>query len=130
MKQACPLVQVQQATEKHLFQQRLQSINRQQQEKQTLVARNASEAEVMYKGGQYFYLGIVTNKIVTNRIVTNRIVTNRIVTNRIVTNIIVRNTKYFSHYFLSTDGRQRVEDEGRPTARGHEACHTVGPEGL
>ena len=47
-KHACPLVQVQQATEKHLFQQRLQSINRQQQEKQTLVARNASEAEVMY----------------------------------------------------------------------------------
>ena len=110
MKQACPLVQVQQATEKHLFQQRLQSINRQQQEKQTLVARNASEAEVMYKGGQYFYLGIVTNKIVTNRIVTN--------------------TKYFSHYFLSTDGRQGGEDEGRPPAGGHEACHTVGSEGL
>ena len=106
---------MQQATEKHLFQQRLQSINRQQQEKQTLVARNASEAEVRYKGGQYFYLGIVTNRIVTNRIVTN---------------IIVRNTKYFSHYFLSTAGRQRVEDERRPTARGHEACHTVGPEGL
>ena len=100
---------MQQATEKHLFQQRLQSINRQQQEK-TLVARNASEAEVKYKGGQYFDLGVVTN--------------------RIVTDIIVRNTKYFSHYFLSTAGRQRVEDERRPTARGHEACHTVGPEGL
>jgi len=43
------LTEVQQATEKHLFQQRLQSINRQQQEKQTLVARNASEAEVAAK---------------------------------------------------------------------------------
>jgi len=43
------LTEVQQATEKHLFQQRLQSINRQQQEKQTLVARNASEAEMAAK---------------------------------------------------------------------------------
>merc|ERR1712037_758174 len=43
------LTEVQQATEKHLFQQRLQSINRQQQEKQNLVARNASEAEVATK---------------------------------------------------------------------------------
>jgi len=43
------LTEVQQATEKHLFQQRLQSINRQQQEKQTLVARNASEAELAAK---------------------------------------------------------------------------------
>ena len=40
---------MQQATEKHLFQQRLQSMNRQQQEKQALVARNASEAEVAAK---------------------------------------------------------------------------------
>ena len=50
--------QVQQATEKHLFQQRLQSINRQQQEKQTLVARNASEAEVWTKKKrcQIFYM--------------------------------------------------------------------------
>lgn len=43
------LTEVQQATEKHLFQQRLQSINRQQQEKQTFVARNASEAELAAK---------------------------------------------------------------------------------
>ena len=40
---------MQQATEKHLFQQRLQSINRQQQEKQNLVAGNAKEAEVDFK---------------------------------------------------------------------------------
>ena len=46
---------MQQATEKHLFQQRLQSITRQQQEKQTLVARNASEAEVGIKEPKMFY---------------------------------------------------------------------------
>ena len=46
---------MQQATEKHLFQQRLQSINKQQQEKQTLVARNANEAEVGTKEPKMFY---------------------------------------------------------------------------
>merc|ERR1719431_502874 len=43
------LTEVQQATEKHLFQQRLQSINRQKGEKQELVARKATVAEIAAK---------------------------------------------------------------------------------
>ena len=55
---------MQQATEKHLFQQRLQSINKQQQEKQTLVARNANEAEVGTEEPKMFYR-IFISKVAT-----------------------------------------------------------------
>merc|ERR550525_1215239 len=40
------LTEVQQATEKHLFQQRLQFINQQKMEKQSMISENRSPADV------------------------------------------------------------------------------------
>eukprot|EP00092_Neocalanus_flemingeri_P051746 GFUD01060296.1.p1 GENE.GFUD01060296.1~~GFUD01060296.1.p1 ORF type:complete len:169 (-),score=72.57 GFUD01060296.1:40-546(-) len=41
------LTEVQQATEKHLFQQRLQFINRQKMEKQEMIVKNFSQAKIV-----------------------------------------------------------------------------------